>query len=124
MKKNILVIDDDGMIVKTIGSLLKREGYVVDISETGQQAIEKIRTVDFNLIITDIRMPQMDGIETISCIRKILKDEKKQDIPIIFITGYADSNAHIKAEKFGKVIFKPFDMRAFLEEVANSLGKK
>lgn len=124
MKKNILVIDDDGMIVKTIGSLLKREGYVVDISETGQQAIEKIRTVDFNLIITDIRMSQMDGIETISCIRKILKDEKKQDIPIIFITGYADSNAHIKAEKFGKVIFKPFDMRAFLEEVANSLGKK
>ena len=78
MKKNILVIDDDGMIVKTIGSLLKREGYVVDISETGQQAIEKIRTVDFNLIITDIRMPQMDGIETISCIRKILKDEKNK----------------------------------------------
>lgn len=124
MNNNILVIDDDGMITKTMRNLLKREGYNVDISESGKQAIEKIRTIDLDLIITDIRMPQMDGLETMVYIRKILKDEKKQDVPIIFITGYADSDAHIKAEKLGKVIFKPFDMRVFLEEVAKSLGKR
>jgi response regulator RpfG family c-di-GMP phosphodiesterase len=68
-------------------------------------------------------MPQMDGLETVTHIKKYLKDNKKPNIPVIFITGYADSDAHIKAEKIGKVIFKPFDMNEFLAEVAKSLSK-
>ena len=124
MAKKILVIDDEGMITKTIGNLLKREGYIIDISESGQEAIEKTKNTTFDLIIADIRMPQMDGLETISNIKKYLKENKKPDIPTIFITGYADSDAHIKAEKFGKVIFKPFDMKEFLTEVTKSLSKK
>jgi len=124
MDKIILLIDDDGMITKTVGNLLKREGYIVEVSESGQQAIEKVKNTGFNLIISDIRMPQMDGLETISHIKKYLRNTKKPDIPVIFITGYADSDAHIKAEKFGKVIFKPFDMREFLGEVTKSLNKK
>lgn len=124
MAKKILLIDDDGMITKTVGNLLKREDYIVDVSESGQQAIKKTQNIDFDLIITDIRMPQMDGLETISHIKKNLKTAKKPDMPVIFITGYADSDAHIKAKKFGKVIFKPFDMKEFLREVAKSLEKK
>lgn len=124
MSKNILIIDDDGMITKTIGNLLKREGYFSEVVENGLQAIEKIRSNDFDLIITDIRMPQMDGIETISKIHKFLKEQGKITIPVIFITGFADSDAYVKAEKFGKVIYKPFDMRVFLDEVDKSLDEK
>lgn len=124
MPKTILVIDDDGMITKTIGNLLKREGYIVEVSESGLKAMEKVKNINFNLIIADIRMPQMDGLEAITLIKKYLRNNKKPDIPVIFITGYADSDAHIKAEKFGKVIFKPFDIKEFLVEVAKSLGKK
>ena len=121
MPKTILVIDDEGMMTKTVGNLLKREGYITEVSESGQNAIEKVRNINFDLIITDIRMPQMDGLETISSIKEYLKNKNKQDIPVVFITGYADSDAHIEAEKLGKVIFKPFDMKEFLAEIAKQL---
>lgn len=124
MPKSILIVDDEGMIIKTIGNLLKREGYSIEVSETGQGAAEKAKNMPFDLIIADIRMPQMDGLEVISTIKKYFKENKKPDIPVIFITGYADSDAHIKAKKFGKVIFKPFDMKEFLGEVKKSLSSK
>lgn len=124
MPKKILVIDDEGMITTTIGNLLKREGYFIETSESGQDAIEKVKKVDFDLIVIDIRMPNMNGLEFIHQVKKYLRDNKKPDIPVIFITGYADSDAHIRAEKFGKVIFKPFDMKEFLSEVAKSLSKR
>ena len=123
MSKNILIIDDEGIITKTIGNLLKREGYIADIAESGQDAVEKVKNTEFGLIVADIRMPGMDGLEAISNIKKYLKEEKKPDIPVIFITGYADSDAYIKAEKYGKVIFKPFDMKEFLTEVTATLSK-
>jgi len=121
MTKKILVIDDERIITKTVGNLLEREGYVVEVAGSGLEAIKKVKNTDFDLIVVDIRMPQMNGLETIVGIKKYLKEEKKPDIPAIFITGYADSEAPLKAEKFGKVIFKPFDMKEFLEEVAKSL---
>ncbi|MCM8792661.1 MAG: response regulator [Candidatus Omnitrophica bacterium] len=124
MAKKILVVDDEEIITKTISNLLKREGYVTEVAETGLQAIEKVKKANFDLIVVDIRMPNMNGLEFIHYIKKYLKSNKKPDIPVIFITGYADSDGHIKAEKFGKVIFKPFDMKEFLAEVARSLSKK
>jgi len=124
MAKRILVIDDEGMITKTVGNLLKREGYQAEVCDSGLQAQEKTQKKDFDLIVIDIRMPSMDGLETIKNIKDNLKTRNKPDIPVIFITGYADSDAHIKAEKFGKVIFKPFDMKEFLEEVTKALKKE
>lgn len=121
MGKRILVVDDEGIIVKTIGNLLKREGYLVDSATTSNQALDKVKKESFDLIITDIRMPKLDGLELITKIKKYLQEKKKADIPVIFITGFADSDAHIKAGKFGKVIFKPFDMKEFLSEVEKAL---
>lgn len=124
MAKRILVIDDEGMITQTVGNLLKREGYISEVAGSGYQAIERIKSINFDLIVADIRMPQMDGLETINNIKKYLKDSKKTDIPVIFITGYADSDAHIKAEEYGTVIFKPFDLKEFLTEVGKTLKMK
>lgn len=122
MAKRILVIDDEGIITKTVSNLLRREGYITEVAESGSEAIKKVKNIDFDLIIADIRMPQMSGLETIKHIKKYIKDKVKSDIPIIFITGYADSDAHIKAKKFGEVIFKPFDMKEFLATVAKTLS--
>lgn len=122
MKKRILVIDDEGIIIKTVGNLLTREGYEIQTCQNGTQAIDSVKNNDFDLIVTDIRMPDIDGLETIKTIKKYLKDQKKPDIPVIFITGFADSDAHVKAEKIGKVIFKPFDMKEFLKIVAQKLN--
>ena len=122
MAKKILVIDDEGIIIKTVGNLLTREGYDIKTCQNGFQAVDTVKDNDFDLIVTDIRMPDIDGLETIKNIKKHLKDQKKPDIPIIFITGFADSDAHIKAEKIGAVIFKPFDMKEFLKIVAQKLN--
>lgn len=121
MAKKILVVDDEGIITKTVSNLLKREGYVTETAESGLKAIEKVKNTDFDLIIADIRMPQMNGLEAIKHIKKYTKDKAKPDIPVIIITGYADSDARIKAKKFGEVIFKPFDMKEFLSVVAKAL---
>jgi CheY-like chemotaxis protein len=123
MGKKILVIDDEGIIIKTVGSLLQREGYDTETCQSGLRALELVKSNHFDLIIADIRMPEMDGLETIGNIKKHLKSQKKPDIPVIFITGYADSDAHLKAEKIGEVIFKPFDMKEFLAKVAAILKK-
>jgi len=125
MAKKILVVDDEELITKTVGNLLKREGYEVIVCESGFQAQKEIENnKDFDLIVADIRMPGINGLETIKNIKKYLKTRNKPDVHVIFITGYADSDAHIKAEKFGKVIFKPFDIRDFLSEVKKSLSSK
>lgn len=123
MSRKILVIDDDGIITKLVGGLLKREGYITEVANSGQEAVEKAKNKTFDLIVADIRMPGMDGLQTITKIRHYLKKESEIDIPVIFITGYADSDAHIKAKKYGEVIFKPFDMKEFLALVSKKIRR-
>ncbi len=120
--KKILVIDDEGLITKTIGSLLKREGYEVGISNSGQQAVTLIEKSAFDLIISDLRMPGMDGLETAEKIRAELKQKNKPTIPVVFITGYAEGDLPIRAQQLGKVIYKPFDMQDFLKTIRSAIS--
>jgi CheY-like chemotaxis protein len=62
MAKNILIIDDEELITKTLLKLLKNTGYAPTIAKSGAEAVEKVKQTDFDLIISDIRMPGMDGI--------------------------------------------------------------
>ena len=116
MEKAILVIDDDRMVTRAIGNLLSKENYSAIPSENGYDALEQILTErHFDLIVCDIRLPGMNGIETVKKIKEYLKKMNKPDIPTIFITGYSDSDLHAEAQKIGKLILKPFDNRDFLE---------
>lgn len=124
MKKTILLIDDEGIITKTVGNLLNREGYEIETANNGLNAIEKVKNKNFDLIIADIKMPHMDGIETVESIKKYQKNNNNKNIPVIFITGYADSDSHIKAKQYGEVVFKPFDMKEFLTTIAKVLNNK
>lgn len=120
MAKNILVIDDDALVLKTIRKLLEREGYSVETAKSAREAIEKLSAQGFNLIVCDVRMPEMDGIEFLEEIKK----GNKPQIPIIYITGYASEEAPIKALRLGAkdYVLKPFDMDKLLESVKNNLG--
>ena len=121
LKKNILIIDDDGMITKTLCNLLKRSGYYADASQDGLDAVDKTEDADFDLIISDIKMPQIDGIETIKRIRKAARAKNRRKVPVIFITGHADSELTAEAKKMGEVLFKPFEAKEFLDKVAKYL---
>ncbi len=123
MAKNILVIDDEGLVTKSLQSLLKREGYNAIVTISGQEAIEKSKSLDLDLIVSDIRMPLLDGIETIKMIRQVRKELGKEPIPEILITGYADEDSYRSALelKVADYIYKPFDIKEFLDTIKRNL---
>jgi DNA-binding NtrC family response regulator len=124
MAKKILIIDDEELITKSLLRLLSKEGYDVIIARSGQEAVEKVKGNMFDLIISDVRMPEMDGIETITEIRSYLKKSNKKAIPEILITGYADINKYEAASKLKVLdyIYKPFDNNEFLQVVKRAIG--
>ena len=123
MNKNILIIDDEKLITKTLRKLLGKEGYEVTVARSGQEALEHIKGRDFNLIVCDVRMPQMDGVETIREIRNYLKQEGRPSVPELLITGYADEQRYKSAVelKVADYIYKPFDKEEFLEAVKKNI---
>ena len=120
-KKNILIIDDDGLITRTLCNLLQKEGYFATGTESSSDAIEQAKETDYDLIIADIRMPELDGIETINRIQALSREHNKPKVPVVFITGYASDDSVQQAKQLGEVIFKPFDTSEFLNRITKYL---
>jgi len=123
-KKHILLIDDDQLVLKTLANFLRPHGYNVEPVESGEEALKKASTSHFNLIITDIRMPGIDGIETIKRLRELNQKQNKLMTPEIIITGYADTEKEKEAERLGikDYIYKPFMTNEFISKVEKRLG--
>jgi len=121
-KKNILIIDDDGLITRTLCNLLQKEGYFASGTESSSDAIEQTQESDYDLIIADIRMPELDGVETINRIHALSKERNKPNAPVVFITGYANDESVQQAKQLGEVIFKPFDTSEFLNRITKYLN--
>lgn len=123
MAKNILVIDDEGLVTKTLKKLLTKEGYNAVVTSSGQEAMAQMKAADFDLVVCDIRMPEIDGIETIEQIRKIQSEKGKKPCPEVIITGYADEEKYKSAVKLqvSDYLFKPFDTQQFLEAIKKHL---
>ncbi len=125
MAKNILLIDDDKLILMTLKRLLTHEGYQVTTALNGQAALRKMAEDGFDLIISDIKMPNMDGIETIKKIREFLAQHHKTPIPELFITGYAKEDVYQKALELHAAgyIEKPFDVKTLVQTVKKAIGE-
>lgn len=123
MGKPILLIDDDELVLQSLSILLTSRGYAVEKARNGFEALEKAQIYEFGLLISDIRMPGMDGIEVIQRIREINKERKQKLVPEILITGYADENAYLRALKLNvtEYLYKPFDINLLLETVRKRL---
>ncbi|MCM8782619.1 MAG: response regulator [Candidatus Omnitrophica bacterium] len=117
MAKNILVIDDDGMVTKSLCRLLEKSGFSTETSENGVDAIELIKNTHIDMIIADIRLPGINGVETVKKIKEIIKGKHKHDVPVIFITGYSDAQINAEAQTMGDLILKPFDNQKILEKI-------
>lgn len=118
-QKKILVIDDDKLVGVSLERLLKLKGYSASFVDNGTTAMQKVKETDFDLIISDIRMSKIDGIETIGRIREYLKEQSKNPIPEVLITGFADNESYKRARKMGVAdfIYKPFDTNKFIQIV-------
>ena len=119
MKPKILLIDDDALVLISVSNLLKKHGYDVVEASDGPSAVEVVKDQEFDLVICDIRMPSLDGLETVKQIRKTLDQLGRKRITEIFLTGYTEKNIEKEAEQMGvaKYIYKPFDMAEFLSIV-------
>jgi DNA-binding NtrC family response regulator len=118
---NILVVDDEEVIREGMRRILSAEGFHVDTSASGRTAIEKIQERDFDVVITDLKMPGMDGIEVLKAI-KILQPE----VPVIIITGYSTVDTAVDAMKNGAFdyIAKPFTSDLIIDKVQKAIDHK
>jgi len=119
--KKILVLDDDKLVLASVDKILKKEGYLTELAQSAQEALEKAQAQEFDLVISDIRMPGKNGVEAVREIRRLFDEKMKKDIPIIFITGYAEIGDELKAENIGEIILKPFDLQRLLITVREYL---
>ncbi len=111
-KKKILIVDDDPSICETLADILIDEGYDIITAFNGQEALEKIRHDSFNIVITDVKMPIMDGM---SLLREIEKSHR--NIEVILITSYGNQGQQVEATRLGayEYLNKPLN----LEELKN-----
>ena len=121
--RQILLVDDDALVLKTLSRFLESRNFRVEAVQSGEEALEKAGKLNFDLLITDIKMPGIDGIGTIREIRQIRSKSNKPPIPEIIITGYIDTQAQTEAEKLGitDYIYKPFIISDFIKTVKEKL---
>jgi len=114
----ILLIEDDIPFCKMLESFLTRKSYVVETAFTADEAKMKVHSDNFDLVITDLRLPDYDGIELMSEIKQV-----HPKTPVILMTGYSDVNTAVKAIKNGAAdyISKPFNPEEVLLVVSNAL---
>ena len=102
---NILVVDDDAIVIKSCRRILEAEGYEVSTAPGADQALEMMRTSDYDLLLIDVKMPKRDGMY-------LMREIKKNwpEIPTIIMTGYPTSETIAEVLKLGATLFipKPF----------------
>jgi len=116
----ILVIDDERSIRNTLKDILEYEKYEVSLAEDGIKGLELISSHDYDIILCDIKMPEMDGIEVLQKIQEI-----KPDIPVIMISGHGNIDTAVEAIKDGAYDFiqKPLDLNRLLITIRNAMDK-
>ena len=96
----ILVVDDEKAIRDGLYNILQSEGYEVDLSDSGYSALEMLQAKDFQAVITDLKMPGMDGMEVLKAITIL-----QPSVPVIFITGYSTLDNAVEVMKMGAFDF-------------------
>lgn len=119
----ILVIEDESAIRRVLVKILseENENYKVEEAEDGLMGLESIKKDDFDLVLCDIKMPKMDGVEVLVAARKI-----KPEIPFIMISGHGDLDTAVNTMRLGAFdyISKPPDLNRLLTTVRNALDRK
>ncbi len=119
----ILIIEDEASIRRVLTKILSEESdsYIVDEAEDGLQGFEKIKNNDYDLVLCDIKMPKMDGVDLLEAVKKI-----KPEIPMVMISGHGDMETAIQTMRLGAFdyISKPPDLNRLLNTVRNALDKK
>lgn len=117
-KKRILIVDDETGILETFASIFERRGFIAETAKNGKEGVEEAVSFEPDVIIMDVMMPVMNGLEAACCLRK---NPKTKDIPIIFCT--ASHVEEVKKASFANVGFlsKPFTIEEAYKKISEVL---
>ena len=119
--EKILVVDDEKTVCESVNKIFSRKGYTVDDSLNAKEAMEKIKKTSYDLVITDMKMPEMGGLELL----EIIKDYYPE-LEVILITGYPSTDTADKAIKLGAADYipKPFTPDEIIEIAEKALKRR
>ena len=122
----ILVIDDERAIRNTLKEILEFEGYTVEVAENGRVGLDMALAIKYDLIYTDIKMPEMDGMEFLLSYRKNMQENGGEDAPVVMISGHGTVETAVDALKSGAYDFivKPLDLNRLLLTTQHALEHK
>lgn len=122
----ILVVDDERAIRNTLKDILEFEGYTIDLAENGKVGLEKALATTYDLIYTDIKMPEMDGLEMLQAYRQAVKENGAEEAPIVMISGHGTVETAVDALKNGAFDFivKPLDLNRLLLTTKHAIDHK
>jgi CheY-like chemotaxis protein len=120
-KAKIICVDDESVILDSFRKILVLDGYSVDTVTSGPEALNLIKSYHYDFLFTDLKMPEMDGVEVTKLVKNI-----RPDIDVIIITGYATVETAVECMKIGAMDYvqKPFTEDELLEFTRNSLVKR
>ncbi|MBN2728977.1 MAG: sigma-54-dependent Fis family transcriptional regulator [Bacteroidales bacterium] len=116
---SVLIIDDERPIRQTLREILEYEKFTVSEAENGQEGVEMVKAQKFDVVLCDIKMPKMDGIEVLEKIQDIT------DVPVVMISGHGNIDTAVEAIKKGAFdyISKPPDLNRLLVTIRNALDR-
>lgn len=119
-RPRVLVVDDESAVRDLLSKTLALAEYDVDLAQDGRTALERLRIIPYDLLITDLKMPGIDGLTVIREARRL-----KADIPVIIITGFSTEASAIEAVNLGVsgYLTKPFRVPRVLAVAAKALGE-
>ena len=122
----ILVIDDERAIRNTLKEILEFEGYTVETAENGRVGLDMALATKYDLIYTDIKMPEMDGMEVLQAYRKTVQEQGAEEAPVVMISGHGTVETAVDALKSGAYDFivKPLDLNRLLVTTQRALEHK
>lgn len=115
MKRRALVVDDDRLMATTLGEILELKGWDVSMAYDGRAAVRATLAQGFDVVVMDIRMPEMDGVAALTAIKAA-----NPDVQVVLMTAYAAPEVLLEAERHGvrQIVSKPLDLPRLLEMLA------
>jgi len=116
----ILVVDDEASIRRTLREILEYEDYAVEEAEDGEAALDKLRKDRFDVVLLDVKMPKVDGLEVLATMGK-----EQIDVPVVMISGHGTIETAVEATKLGAFDFveKPPDLNRLLLSIRNAMDR-
>lgn len=116
----ILVVDDEASIRRTLREILEYEDYAVDEAEDGEAALERLRSSRYDVVLLDVKMPKLDGLEVLAAMGK-----EQINVPVVMISGHGNIETAVEATKLGAFDFveKPPDLNRLLLSIRNAMDR-